>query len=284
MIVVVGSVNLDTVWEVDRHPKPGETVTAVNVHTADGGKGANQAVAVARLGGSVQLVAAIGDDAQSLSMREDLASEGVDVTHVRSIERARTGAAVIIVDAKGENSIVVSGGANDALVLTDDTRAVIAAGALVLVQLEVPIDTVTDVARSATGPVVLNAAPAASLPEELLGLIDVLIVNEHESAIALGDRRANPPTVITTLGASGVSVATNGVTEVIHAYRVDVVDTTGAGDAFCGAFAEAFARGEDVLAASEWAVAAGSLATTALGARAAMPSRRQMEILMKGGG
>lgn len=277
MIAVVGSVNIDFVFEVERHPTPGETVTASALHTIYGGKGANQAVAAARLGGVVTLVAAVGDDAQSTEMRDDLASEGVDVTRVQIAGGTSSGLAAITVDAHGENSIVVYPGANHVLTLSDGDRSAIAMASVVLVQLEVEMAVAIEAVQVATGTVILNAAPATPLPKALLGHVDTLIVNEHERTVALQGAETGALTVITTFGAEGVSVEARGTSDHVPSIEVEVVDTTGAGDTFCGAFAEAVARGEAVLNAAKWAAVAASLATTQIGARTAMPIRRDVE-------
>lgn len=277
MIVVVGSMNRDAVLEVERHPIPGETVTAFAFHVADGGKGANQAVAAARLGGSVTFLGAVGDDLQGEAMCHSLASEGVDVSSLQVVEGVRSGSATVTVDASGENSIIVYPGANHSLALSEDALLAIAGASVVLLQLEVEMSIVLEAAQAATGIVILNAAPAVSLPSNLLDTVDVLIVNEHERATALEHVEPGTLTVITTRGAKGALVEMSGSTHRVPSPDTDVVDTTGAGDAFCGAFAEAVARGEDILTATKWATIAGSIATRAVGARAAMPTRQDID-------
>jgi ribokinase len=277
MIVVVGSVNLDLVATVDRLPQPGETVSARAFTSNHGGKGANQAVAASRLGGDVALVAAVGSDHESQELLETLAEEGVDVALVEVSRGSISGVALITVDDLGENTIVVDPGANGSLGLTTDSRTLIERADVVLLQLEVPIATVIEAATIARGTVVLNAAPAMVLPVELIQELDVLIVNEHERSVALesgGELAA--PIIITTLGPAGVTVTTPLGTFEVEAPEVEVVDTTGAGDTFCGAFAEALDRGEDTVGAVAWATRAGALATMGMGARTAMPTRSEM--------
>lgn len=277
MIVVVGSVNVDFVASVEELPKPGETVAAHALDTVSGGKGANQAVAARRLGGDVTLVAAIGSDPVSMDLKEELDAEGVSIAYVETIPDSRSGTALITVDRRGENVISVFSGANGELSLSQKAIELIESAEIVLMQLEIPMDTVLAAARAAKGTVVLNAAPATVLPDELLERIDVLIVNEHEGVVALdGEGAARIPTVITTLGARGASVRTEFETVTVRAPQVNVVDTTGAGDTFCGAFCASVARGETTIDAVLLAARAGALATTGLGARSAMPTLAEL--------
>ncbi len=277
MIVVVGSVNIDLVAIVDEMPRPGETVAATDFTTVHGGKGANQAVAASRLGGNVALVAALGSDAEATVLREGLADEGIDIDNVMMMRHMRSGTALITVDAHGENAIVVYPGANGSLELTRDSLSMIEAADVLLMQLEIPMSTVVSAAKASQGTVIVNAAPALVLPEVLLDSIDVLIVNEHERLVALGqDTAERVPTIITTLGARGASVVDDTGTASVPAPSVEVVDTTGAGDTFCGAFAEALDRGEATIDAVRWAVRAGALSTGGVGARTAMPTRADM--------
>ena len=278
MIVVVGSVNLDLVASVERLPQPGETVSAPGFTSSHGGKGANQAVAASRLGGDVALVAAVGGDHESLELLEALAEEGVDVALVDVLHGFTSGVALITVDDVGENTIAVHPGANGRLGLDTESRALIERADIVLLQLEVPLATVIEAATIAGGTVVLNAAPAMALPVELTDELDVLIVNEHERSVVLeSGNELGVPIVITTLGAAGATIMTPLGTSGVEAPEVEVVDATGAGDAFCGAFAEALDRGEDTVDAVAWATCAGALATTGMGARTAMPTRSDMD-------
>jgi ribokinase len=277
VIVVVGSVNLDTVVSVEELPRPGETVTAARLATAHGGKGANQAIAAARLGGDVTFIGALGSDSEADILRESLAKEGIGVDHVTSIPGTRSGVALITVDGHGENLIVVYPGANGDLALTDHARSAIQSADVVLMQLEIPMSTVVAAARLARGTVIVNAAPARSLSDELVGCIDVLVVNEHERAVVHeAGNAARIPVTITTVGADGADLASRDGTQRVPAPVVNVVDTTGAGDTFCGALAEALDRGEPIIDAVGWAVRAGALSTTELGARTAMPTREMM--------
>lgn len=273
MIVVVGSVNLDLVASVEELPLPGETVTATGFTTVHGGKGANQAVAAARLGGNVDLIATVGSDSEGAALRRELDEEGVGVELVATISDARSGLALITVDTHGENVIAVYPGANSVLGITPDARSVVESADVVLMQLEIPMDTVVDAARLARGTVIVNAAPARPLPTELVERIDVLVVNEHERDVVSGHCDvAQIPVMVTTLGADGADVASAAGTRRVPAPSIDVIDTTGAGDTFCGALAEALEREEPIIEAVGWAVQAGALATTGLGARTAMPT------------
>lgn len=254
-VVVVGSANLDLVYRVERIPAPGETVLATGADSAPGGKGNNQVTAVARAGGDATFIAAIGDDAAGDRLEAGLIEAGVDL-RVRRSDRP-TGTAVITVDDGAENAIVVDSGANRTLVdLTDVERDLIAGADVLLLQLETPLETVeraAGVGHAAGATVVLNAAPIRPLPAELLSTVDLLIVNEHEAAQLAADThgafrgRADEEelaqvlsslglAVIITLGSRGALVCVPGEPPAhVAGHPVDAVDTTGAGDTFCGA-------------------------------------------------
>ncbi len=268
-VLVLGSLNVDLVTRVERHPRPGETVLGEGLQRLAGGKGANQAVAAAAAGADVAMVGCVGDDAGGSAYRERLGARGIDVTGVRVVEGTPSGHALIAVSDDGENSIVVVPGANDLL----DEREVAAVDALgpgdvLLVQLEVPRPVVCTAVRRAAGRgarVVLNTAPYAALPPDVVALADPVVANEHEMQ-ALAEAGAEPRSLLVTFGANGASW--DGETAPAHAVAADeVVDTTGAGDAFCGALAAALARGagrEDALTA---ALAAGADAVRHVGAQ-----------------
>jgi ribokinase len=282
VIVVVGSINMDVVAEVDHAPMPGETVLARAHWTAHGGKGANQAVAAARLGGDVHFVGCVGSDAHGDELRRDLAAEGVDIGSL-AVSATPTGFASITVDPSGENAIVVGTGANDDVVVTAAVADLLARADVVLSQLEIPITVVADAAAATGGLFVLNAAPARELPGDLLASVDVLVANEHEIVALAGAidpasiRELGVPTVVTTLGARGAHVVTTGDSAFVPAIEVPVRDTTGAGDAFCGALAHGLDAGLDVFDATARAVVAGSLATTMMGARSGMTDLAGLE-------
>ena len=241
-VVIVGSANVDLVLPVQRIPRPGETVLAGVMTRGPGGKGANQAVAAARAGARTAMIASLGDDDGGALMRDALGSSGVDLSLV-STGSAPTGTAIIAVDESGENSIVVAPGANGELTLSGPAAAAVRAAKVVLAQLEIPFRTVQD-AAAASSYFILNAAPAAELPDELLAEVDLLVVNETEAeAIAGADRSAllkKVPAAVVTLGAAGAVILTRGEEEIsVPGLPVDVVDTTAAGDTFCGVLAAA---------------------------------------------
>lgn len=291
-VAVVGSVNIDLVASVARLPLPGETVHAIGFEQFVGGKGGNQAVAAARLGRQVALVGLTGEDTEGRAVRASLAAAGVDVTHLGSTRTAGTGRAIVLVGQDAENSIVVIGGANAALAAEHLVEAadVLAEAAVVVTQLEVPVATVLDAARRAGGTFVLNPAPAQELPTELLALVDVLVVNETEYAVVLGrplpddlaDVEAHVAAlglgcaVVVTLGGRGAALCQAGEVVRVPSPPVPVVDTTGAGDTFIGALADALSRGERAPDALRWAVHAASLSVGALGATTGMPTREQV--------
>lgn len=299
-IAVVGSLNMDLVARAPRIPRPGETILGGEFHTAPGGKGANQAVAAARLGGRVSMVGRVGSDAFAQSLLDGLAADGVDHTFVIQDSEVATGVAFIVVDDAGENSIVVASGANMRLSPADVDAAevAIAAADVLLLQLEVPLAAVTraaEVAHAHGAKVILNPAPACPLPHELLSLVDVLVPNESEIALltrlpvgnraeiesaATALRELGVDTAVLTLGERGALLLGEGEKELIPAFEVTPVDTTAAGDAFVGGFAVALAEGRSLADAVRWGSAAGALATTKLGAQPSLPARRAVEELM----
>lgn len=285
-VVVVGSANLDVVFHVEQLPRPGETVLALGRSTGPGGKGANQALAAARAGARTALLAALGPDEGAEVLRAALASGAVDTTHLRAAHRP-TGSACVFVDRTGENCIVVDSGANSDLVdLTYQEAGLIAQSRVTLCQLEVPLATVASAFALTTGVRMLNAAPAQPLPSGLLEQVDVLIVNEQEAQLvsrvtyldaAVQALLTHVPEVLVTLGASGAVLARRdaGVVRIPAVAARRVVDTTGAGDTFCGAFAARRAAGDDPVEAAGFAVAAASLSVERAGAASA-PSHEQV--------
>jgi ribokinase len=283
VIAVVGSINLDLVVAVDRHPAPGETVVGGDCRQLPGGKGANQAVAAARLGSEVAMVGRVGADAQGAWLREGLWTERVDVEHVREDRVAPTGVAMIAVDARGENTIVVSPGANARVDARDVAAAsdVVRGAEVVLVQHEVPAAAVAAAIATAGGTVVLNPAPARGLAAP----VDVLVPNRGELETLAGDR-GDPVTlarsitaaraVVVTLGEEGAIVVEGDRAERVRAPHVEAVDSTGAGDAFCGALAEAMAGGATVLEAARWAVRVAAVSVTRPGAQGGLPRREDV--------
>lgn len=300
-VAVVGSLNMDLIARAPRIPRPGETILGGDFYTAPGGKGANQAVAAARLGAQVSMVGRVGSDAFAQNLHASLAAAGVDHRHVIQDAQAATGVALIVVDEGGQNSIVVAPGANARLspADVDAARAAIAAADVLLLQLESPLEAVACAAELAHAhgvTVVLNPAPACELPAELLTLVDVLVPNESETAILtglpVGDQVEAQATALLelgvgaallTLGKRGAFLARPEGIEHVPAFRVTPVDTTAAGDAFVGGFAAALAEGRPPVEAVRWGCAAGALATTKLGAQPSLPTRQEVEELLKKG-
>jgi ribokinase len=296
-VAVVGSLNADHRVNVAHIPVPGETVLASPVVVAAGGKGANQAIAAARAGAAARIVGTIGDDSDGEVLRRALSGDDIDTRHVHTVAGAQTGRAFITVDTSGENTIVVSPGANE--LLTPDAvtagLAGLGTGDLVLLQLETPESLVRHAARiggAAGCTVVLNAAPA---PESVRGLfddVDVLVVNEHELISIAKLLPGNPSdhhdamnlladashsTVICTAGSDGAFVATDGRIEHVSAHPVRAVDATAAGDTFIGYLAAALAAAPDsVSRAVETAVRAAGIAVTRPGAIDAIPHRHEV--------
>ncbi|WP_392544602.1 PfkB family carbohydrate kinase [Oryzobacter telluris] len=269
-VLVLGSLNVDLVTRVERHPRPGETVLGEGLRRLAGGKGANQAVAAAAAGADVAMVGCVGDDAGGAAYRARLEARGVDVSGLRTVEDTPTGHALIAVSDDGENSIVVVPGANDLL----DEREVAAVdtlgpGDVLLVQLEVPRTVVCTAVRRAAGRgarVVVNTAPYAALPPDVVALADPVVANELEMA-ALAEAGAEPRSLLVTFGANGA--AWDGATSpAVEVAADEVLDTTGAGDAFCGALAAALARGDERDTALAAALAAGADAVRREGAQA----------------
>ena len=283
-IAVVGSANVDLFCRVPKLPAPGETVTGGTYDQAPGGKGANQAVAAARLGAQVAFVARVGDDAHGRDAVAGYQRDGIDTSAIIHDPDAATGVALILVEAGGENMIAVAPGANHRLTVEQLAAAeshVQQADALLL-QLETPMATVIAAAklgRAGGAKVILNPAPmpAAGLPAELLSELDVLILNEHEAAALGGVDDLPVPLVVLTKGAAGAEVFGIGEPAVVPAPKVNAVDAVGAGDAFCGALAVALAEGRPAAEAARWACCAGALAATWPGAQPSLPTRDEVD-------
>lgn len=290
-VVVVGSANMDIVFSVERIPRPGETVLSRSVSHHPGGKGLNQAVAAARAGASTAFVGALGVDPFGDSLAEVMTAVGIDQSLLRRVE-ADTGQAFIVVDQAAENMIVVASGANAAMsMLTGPELAVVEASRVLLMQLELPSEAVRQAAiaaRAAGVTTMLNAAPASAVDNELLSLLDFLIVNEHEAcqiagvddlAVAAGLLSRRVDRLIVTLGSEGSAVYEGGVqVGTVTPPPVVAVDTTGAGDTFCGALAAAISEGQELLAAVRFATAAAALSVQRPGAVASIPARPEIEL------
>lgn len=285
-VVVVGSVNVDFVVRVHRLPAPGETVTGGRLHRALGGKGANQAAAAAKLGARTALVGLTGDDGFGRLAREDLAAYGIDLTGLGR-GQGPTGVAAILVDDGGENLIAVAPGANHEVTaahVATQLERLAEPGGVVLSVLELPDEAVAAAAATARDGgcrFVLNPAPARALPTDLLARCDMITPNEHELRVLGGVSALHGlgvGAVIVTRGAQGAEVHVSGQAPVhVDPFPAHVIDTTGAGDAFNGALAWALAERRPLDEAVTLAAAAGALATRALGARAGLPDRAEME-------
>jgi ribokinase len=292
-VVVVGSVNVDHTARVARLPAPGETVLSAAYSVGAGGKGANQAVTAARLQAPTTLIGMVGDDRAGADLAELLAVEGVDVSRLQRAMDTATGVALITVDDDGANTIVVGAQANALLQgeQIDDAVGVIAGAAVLVAQLEVPLDAVTrayEVARGAGVMTVLNASPAPPAPRlsGLLPLVDVVVLNRAEAEILTGlddpaaaARRVasmGPRSSVVTQGRDGAVWWDGAVLRPVAPFPVDEVDGTGAGDAFCGALAAALASGRPLAEGLDWAAAAGASAASRAGALASLPTRAEV--------
>ncbi|MFJ9666947.1 ribokinase [Streptomyces sp. NPDC101219] len=299
-LLVVGSANADLVIGVERRPAAGETVLGSDLAVHPGGKGANQAVAAARLGARTALLARVGDDAHGRLLLDSQRSAGVDTVGVL-VGGAPTGVALITVDPSGDNSIVVSPGANGRLAPQDvrAARSLFHASRVVSAQLEIPLETVVEVVRClAPGSrFVLNPSPPQPLPAEVLAACDPLIVNEHEAKVILGDTggagglgdepedwargllAAGPRSVVVTLGGEGALVASAEGTARVPSVRVHAVDTTGAGDAFTAALAWRLGAGESLAEAAAYAARVGAATVTKQGAQVSFPTAAEVAAL-----
>jgi ribokinase len=299
-IHVVGSLNMDFVVRVDTLPQRGQTVSGRGFTMVPGGKGANQACAVGRLGGAARMIGRVGADVFGETLTQSLRSAGVDVSHVVATPGEATGVALIPVESGGQNLIVVAAGANGRLTPRDVEAALAGRpGGLVLLQLESPLETVAAalaLGRRSGATTILDPAPARPLTGDLLALVDILTPNESEALVLLGEpgaevtlseaaavarrlRQLGPPTVILKLGAAGAWLEADGQSRHFPARTVEAIDATAAGDTFNGALAVALAEGRDLGAAIRFANAAAALSVTRLGAQASIPDRAAVEAL-----
>jgi ribokinase len=300
-ITIVGSLNMDLVVNMPAIPRPGETLLGGRFATYPGGKGANQAVAAARLGARVKLIGRLGGDAFGQQLRGILQYEEIDVSGVSIDEQAPTGVALITVDAKGNNSISVASGANYTLTPAHVVAAFDRIEQLdwLVMPLETPMETIikaADMAKARSARVILNPAPAQSLPDELSPLIDILVPNEHEAAALTGievmDQEGAKwaaerllehfPAVVITLGERGVVLCERDYPEprIWSAYPVRAVDTTAAGDAFVGALAVRLGEDYSLMEAARFASAAAAISVTRQGAQPSLPTRTEVEAFM----
>ena len=297
-ILVIGSLNMDFVVQVEKLPLPGETIKGRDFSLIPGGKGANQAVAAARLGGRTRMVGRVGQDGFGATLKDELSSAGVDASQVRPTDGVATGVALILVEREGQNQITIAAGANDRLEAADlDPAFRDFSQGFLLLQLESPLQTVeaaVRLAHSREGTTILDPAPAAVLPPALLRSLDFLTPNETEAllllgeppgeicldeALALGRRllELGPATVVLKLGDKGAWVVNRRLSRHFPAYPVKAADTTAAGDTFNGALAVSLAEGGSLPQAIGFANAAAALSVTLPGAQASIPSRSQVD-------
>jgi ribokinase len=296
-VAVVGSLNLDMVVDVARLPGRGETVVGRNFQSSPGGKGANQAAAAAALSSGIAMAGRVGDDTAGAALVADLRTRGVDTSGVLSTPGVPTGAATVAVEPGGENLIIVAPGANAAVTPQDVAIAAVRSAQVVLLQLEIPLAAVAATVAVATGTIVLNPAPATELPADLLAGVDVLVPNEWELAALAGvrpatyspqelatlARKVTAGPVVVTMGARGALVVGSASDDPMMATppAVTPVDTTGAGDCFCGALCVSLASGARLADAARYAVAAAALSTTGAGARGALPDDAAVRTLLE---
>jgi ribokinase len=299
-VLVIGSSNTDLIIKAKRIPKPGESILGGKFVRAAGGKGANQAVAAARAGGAVTFIARVGRDQNGEEAVAGLSADGINVNHVIRDARESSGVALIFVGESGENSIAVASGANDKFSPDDVRKAKDAfrTAKIVLLQLESPLKTVmasVQLAAAAGVPVILNPAPAQPLQTQLLKRIFVLVPNEGEAELLTGVAVVGEAAsakaaerllargvqnVVITMGARGAFVAGKDVREFIPGFKVNAVDTTGAGDIFNGALAVALAEGQSLLEAARFASAAAAISVTRVGAQPSAPTRQEIDALL----
>ncbi|NPV75417.1 MAG: ribokinase [Anaerolineae bacterium] len=301
--LVIGSINLDITGNIDHYPKLGETILASNTSITPGGKGANQALSLQKMGVAVTMVGRTGQDQLAEPALAELSRHHVDLTEVRQSSKKPTGLAMIWVDKNGNNSIVVSSGANAELTVEDirELEGLIASSAAVVLQLEIPVETVFAAAKMAKKhhvPVILNAAPAASLSTEMFATIDVLVCNETEASLLTGEeihtiedakvaagvllKKIGLGKVIITLGESGTIYTETGG-EINHqpAFKIEPVDSVAAGDAFVGGLVACLIQKKTLKEAVMWGSACGAITATRQGAQTALPEKKEVEAFIR---
>ena len=301
-ILVIGSTNMDIIAMVDHLPVPGETVGNADLARAHGGKGANQAVAAARAGGKVTFITCIGEDDDGKKMHDSFREDGINTDQVSIIPEVPTGTALIFVDRNGENCIAVAPGANNYLsnAIIDQAESLIKDTDLVLLQLEIPFETIQHICKLASRHqkrIILNPAPARELDEDVLGSLEYLVLNETEAEIIAGQKVTDdnieavcraikdmgPEHIILTLGSRGSYVFDKKVQQYVESFTVKAVDSTAAGDTFCGAFAVSIlTRDQDIITAVRFANAAGALSVTRQGAQTSIPEVKEIEQFLAG--
>ncbi|AEC17540.1 ribokinase [Gallibacterium anatis] len=294
-LTVLGSINADHVIQVPHFPQPGETLSGQNYHIVYGGKGANQAVAAARLGAKVDFIACIGEDKIGLEMKQAFQKDGINTESIATIQGETTGIAMIQVTDSGENSIVISAGANAHLTtdIVDKFKQKILDADALLMQLETPLDAIiyaTKIAKQAGKHTVLNPAPAKALPDELLAQLTMITPNETEAELLTGVKVVDEQSaaqaaavfhqkgvaiVLITLGAKGVFISHNALQKIIPGFRVQAKDTTAAGDTFNGALVTALLEQKSLEEAIQFAHAAAAISVTRFGAQTSIPSRQE---------
>lgn len=294
-LTVLGSINADHVIQVPHFPQPGETLSGQNYHIVYGGKGANQAVAAARLGAKVDFIACIGEDKIGLEMKQAFQKDGINTDSIATIQGETTGIAMIQVADSGENSIVISAGANAHLTtdIVDKFKQKILDTDALLMQLETPLDAIiyaTKIAKQAGKHTVLNPAPAKALPDELLAQLTMITPNETEAEVLTGIKVVDEQSaaqaaavfhqkgvaiVLITLGAKGVFISHNALQKIIPGFRVQAKDTTAAGDTFNGALVTALLEQKSQEEAIQFAHAAAAISVTRFGAQTSIPSRQE---------
>lgn len=294
-LTVLGSINADHVIQVPHFPQPGETLSGQNYHIVYGGKGANQAVAAARLGAKVDFIACIGEDKIGLEMKQAFQKDGINTDSIATIQGETTGIAMIQVADSGENSIVISAGANAHLTtdIVDKFKQKILDADALLMQLETPLDAIiyaTKIAKQAGKHTVLNPAPAKALPDELLAQLTMITPNETEAEVLTGVKVVDEQSaaqaaavfhqkgvaiVLITLGAKGVFISHNALQKIIPGFRVQAKDTTAAGDTFNGALVTALLEQKSLEESIQFAHAAAAISVTRFGAQTSIPSRQE---------
>jgi len=300
-ILVIGSSNIDLIIKTERLPKPGETVGGGEFAQANGGKGANQAVAAAKAGGKVTFISCVGDDDFGSKQLEGFIKIGINVEGVTIEREITTGVALILVDQFGENSIAISPGANQRLDVQkiDHFHSLLEKTEYILLQHEIPMETIKYVIKKGKEldkKIMLNPAPAAEITQELYPMIDTLILNESEAEyltqqpvesndeiekVASSFLQRGVNHVILTLGSQGGFFCSKGERFSFPAFKVEVVDTTAAGDVFCGAYAVAVSEGKNFKDATRFAAAASALAVTKMGAQPSAPGREELDFFLK---
>lgn len=288
-ILVIGSINMDLVSQTKIVPKTGETVLGTSFFTVPGGKGANQAIAAAKLGADVTMLGCVGDDAFGIELKQNLNKQGVSTKYIKTVPNESSGIASITL-SEGENSIIVVPGANKGLSpeMIMEHEHVIANADIILIQLEVPLESVSisvELGRKHNVPIILNPAPIQEMPKELLLGVTYITPNEHEQKSLLSNRDLTMEEIdhlkqkcIVTQGAKGIYLYQEGL---IPGYKVETVDSTGAGDTFNGALALSISKGNSLKEACHFANAAAALSVTKLGAQSGMPTFQEVELFLE---